>query len=970
MSATADKRPLRLRRLLLTANLLLAIAPALPAFAQEAPGETRPAGTDSNTAPAPAPAPGNEIIVTGTHLGASGFTAPTPVTVMDASRIANTAATTVGEALEQLPAYRPTTTPTTQNIFPANAGARIADLRGLGAARTLVLVNSQRFTPSTSAGTVDLNLIPTLLVNRAEIVTGGASAAYGSDAVSGVVNILLDTRLQGIKANAGYGVTDRGDGQNYFAQFAAGTSFGDDRGHVIFGAEYNKDEGTGGCYTRTFCSNEVGDVTGTPGQDGRPAHNISFDVRTAGLTPGGLITGTVNAAGQRAPARGSPLGGIQFDPNGQPTAFTYGQYPGTLFMQGGSGKGLNYFFGDPALSIPVERYNALTHLEYEFSPALTAYVEGSYGHVKGSTSGPEIRDIGFPAAGDLIKVDNPFLPASIRDTMVANGLSAIVLGKLGRDFGTIDSTSTRDTYRVIGGVKGDLGGSWSWDASAQYGWTDARQDVINNRITANFNKAIDVVSGPAGPVCRVNADADPTNNDPACVPLDIIGQNQWSSAAKAYSFGNSWQDSRYKLAAATANIKGQPFETWAGPVAVAAGAEVRDNSLRIAVDPISASNGFYVFNQTPSQGSVSVLEGYAEVAVPLLRDSPLGKKLELNGAIRQTHYKNKSGSTTGTFDATTWKVGVTYNPVDWLLLRATKSRDIRAPNTSELFTTPVAGLSAVTDPQTNTQVFVRTLNGGNIKLRPEQANTFTAGFTVTPGGSLRGFRFSSDYYNISVDDAIATLGAQNIINSCFTDKDPEICALITRNSSGILDTVANLSLNLNKQQLKGIDFEGAYNTPLGADSSLGLNVLAAHTLNFTNSSQPGVDRAGDNSASGIPSWVVDATADFRFGKFGLNLQGHFLSAGKYDASLVGPEDPAYSVLLPNSVNTNRVPSRFYTNVGVTYDVIDNGARKIELYANVYNLFDVMPPPYWNGNNNTVYYDAVGRRYRVGVRVAY
>ena len=590
--------------------------------------------------------------------------------------------------------------------------------------------------------------------------------------------------------------------------------------------------------------------------------------------------------------------------------------------------------------------------------------------MKGTTTGPEIRDIGFPAAGDIIKVDNPYIPTSIHDTMVANNISALIIGKLGYDFGTIDSVTTRDTYRVIAGGKGDLGGSWKWDGAFQYGFTDYSQKTINDRITANFAKAIDVVDVNGVPTCRVNADSNPNNNDPACVPLNIFGQNQWSAAAKAYSFGTALQDSKFTQTAANLNVRGKPFDTWAGPVSVAAGGEYRNDGLTINVDPISASNGFYVFNQTPSSGSVSVVEGYMEVAVPLLKDSPLGRSLDLNGAVRQAHYSNKSGSTNGTFDATTWKFGATYQPTDWLLLRATKSRDIRAPNTSELFTTPVAGLAAISDPQTNTQVFATVYSGGNINLKPEKADTFTAGFTITPGGALRGFRFSADYYNIGIKNAISTLGAVTIVNSCFTTHDPTICALITRDGNGILQSVSNINLNLNNQTLKGIDFEAAYGIPLGADKSLNLHLLATRTIDFTNSSQPGVNRAGDDSALGIPTWVIDGTADFQIGKFGLNLQGHFLSAGKYDASLVGPEDPGYSILLSNSINTNRVPSRFYTNVGVTYDLINSGSRTVELYANVYNLFDVMPPPYWNGNNNTVYYDAVGRRYRVGVRVTY
>jgi len=959
---------------LLLASVTLGVAPigsVASRAADQAAGVGAQTPVSDQVSEAPSESGGQEIIVTGSRLGGGGFTTPTPVTVLGSDRLQQMASPNIGEALAQLPAFRATTTPANSvvgsNISPVNAGARIADLRGLGPSRTLVLVNSRRFAPSTSTGTVDLNLIPTLLVSRAEIVTGGASAAYGSDAVSGVINLLLDNHLTGLKSTFGFGVTDVGDGKEYSAQIAGGASFVDGRGHVVFGAEYDKDKGTGGCYTRNFCANEVADLTGAAGAGGRPAHNITTDVRTSTLTPGGVISATINAAGVRTPAQGGVLSGIQFDAAGQPTGFTYGLFPNALFMQGGSGAGLNYFFDDPLLSIPVERYNVYGHAEYAFSSAFTGFVEASYGHVEGRPRGPEIRDIGFPSPGDTIKIDNPFLPNSVRQIMSANGIAALTVGKLGYDFGTMDSTSRRDSYRLVGGGSGALGGSWKWDGYLQYGVTDYRQSTINDRITANFAKAIDAVSVNGVAVCRVNADANPANDDPNCVALNILGQKQYSAAAKAYAFGTTLQRTTFDQFAAALNLHGAPLSTWAGPIAVAGGIETRRDQLRIDVDPISAANGFYVYNSTPANGHVSVIEGYGEIAVPLLKDSPLGRSLELNGAVRQAHYNTMSGSTKNTFDATTWKVGVTYKPFSWLMLRATRSRDIRAPNTAELFTSPVGGQAALTDSKTGTQVFAQTFTGGNIGLKPERAQTFTTGVTLQPGGALTGLRFSLDYYKIRIDDAIATLGAQLIVNTCNTTNDPAICALVTRNSSGILQSVKVLYLNLNRQDLRGMDIEAAYHHRLGAGQSFDLRVLATHAIDFTNSSLPGVDRAGDNGYSGVPSWVLDGFATVTANRLQLTAQGHFLSSGKIDATYVGPEDPGYSVTLPNSINTNRVPSRFYTNMGLSYKLVERGNRAIQLYANVINLFDVAPPPLWNGNNNSVYYDNIGRRYRFGVR---
>jgi hypothetical protein len=239
-----------------------------------------------------------------------------------------------------------------------------------------------------------------------------------------------------------------------------------------------------------------------------------------------------------------------------------------------------------------------------------------------------------------------------------------------------------------------------------------------------------------------------------------------------------------------------------------------------------------------------------------------------------------------------------------------------------------------------------------------------------PRGALRGFRFSADYYNIRIKDAIATLGAQVIVDTCNAHNDPTICSLVTRDSNGLLQKVAVLFLNLNRQQVRGLDFEAGYTHSLGTDRSFDLRVLATHAMDFTNSALPGVNRAGDDGPSGVPSWIVDGDASLNWGRFGVDVQGRYISAGKYDATLIGPEDPGYAITLPNSINTNRVPSRFLTNVGVTVDLINRGSHKVQLFGNVYNLFDVFAPPMWNGNNNGVYYDNIGRRYRMGVRVSF
>jgi outer membrane receptor protein involved in Fe transport len=238
----------------------------------------------------------DEITVTGTRIRQDGVTAPTPVTVVDAARIQDLAATNLGNVLNSLPSFRPSANLQTSNIQPRGAGTIQADLRGLAPVRTLVLVNDRRFIPSTQEGTIDLNQIPTMLVERTEVVTGGASAQYGSDAVAGVVNIFTKTRMQGVTAELQYGLTEENDGKNLRAGVAGGTAFGGDRGHVVGAIEYEDNRGVGNCYERDWCAEEWQVITNTgsatPGAPGAkligyPANNILPQARTVNAVQGG-----------------------------------------------------------------------------------------------------------------------------------------------------------------------------------------------------------------------------------------------------------------------------------------------------------------------------------------------------------------------------------------------------------------------------------------------------------------------------------------------------------------------------------------------------------------------------------------------------------------------------------------------------------------------------------------------------------
>lgn len=894
------------------------------------------------------------IIVTGSRIARTGFTAPTPVTQIGSDRLENLGVSNVGEALEDLPSFRAASSPQTAGVTIGAGGARTVDLRGLGAPRSLVLVNGRRFVPSTAEGTVDTNLIPSLLIDRVELVTGGASAAYGSDAVAGVVNFILDNDFEGVRGNVQLGISERGEDQDYFASLAVGTSFADDRGHLLIGGEYHDNEGLGGCYEYFLCAQEWQVLSNsTPGVNGYPAFYLTDDVHTALLTQGGRIIG--------AP----PLGTIQFDAEGNPVPFELGILPG-LFMGGGSGDYQNPFRSAGLVKVPVERYSLYGRAEYEFD-ALTVFAEGSFGSVDVFTEGAQPRDFG--ANFLRISQDNPYIPAEIRPLLTPG--APLVIGRAGDDFGPALGYTTTETLRATGGVEGEFaGGAWTWDAYYQYGQTDYSQIVRNNRITANWLRAIDAVVDPASGdiVCRATLSPDPDVRAAAagCEPINIFGQYQWSQAGKDYAFGTGRQETQLRQHVVAANVQGSLFETWAGPVSLAAGLEYRSDKISGTTDPISAANGFYVANgQSFDAPAVEVREGYLETVVPLADGTPGAYLLELNGAVRLTDY-----STSGS--VTTWKAGAVYEPVEGVRLRGTLSRDIRAPNVNELFSPVTTGFASILDRATGINSLTQIFSGGNPDLDPEKADTWTVGVVLQPA-FLPGLRFSADYYDIEIQDAIGVIGAQTIANRCYEGAQ-EYCALLTRGADGSIVAARDQYQNINQIITRGIDFELDYTTYVG-EGSLSLRALATYVDDLiTIDSVGSTDRAGMtgipvSQSPGIPDWVLDATINYEQDWFGMTLQAHYIAEGKYDVTLIGPDDPGYDISLPNSINDNTVSDFLTFTLSTRFTVADVMGGEVQFYTVIDNLFDADPPlaPGSTGYTNGVLFDQVGRRYRAGFR---
>jgi iron complex outermembrane receptor protein len=967
--------------ILLSACALGAIGAALatPAFAQsstaalaaqESTATPAQTATPADTGPATAAdtaATGQEIIVTGTRI-ASGFAAPTPVTVLTNQRTQALAITNVGDALNQLPAFRPSASATTQANNGGNIGARLLDLRGLEPKRTLVLVDGHRFVPSTSTGSVDVNLIPGALLQRTDIVTGGASAAYGSDAVAGVANFVLNHKLTGISAEVQGGISQRGDNASQYVSIAGGTQIGE-RVHVILAGEYENNDGMGTCNSRKWCAANTLILGNSPaGTGGLPANLIIGNVNTSTSSPAGVINQSFDASGRAiGTAATDPLRGNTFNPDGSVRRFQYGTFVGPLFMLGGEGSGRNGFIEPLLLKVPVRRYTGYGSIQADLTDHITATLDLSYGRVEGHVVSNVLRDFNGSLMG-RIQRNNPFIPAAIQQAMDASGAQSFILGRTGFDLGPAQADSVTQTYRSVAALKGDLGSRWKWDIAYEYGKTKFRQDGYNLLNVLNLPKAVAAVRNSSGQiVCAINADAITTNDDASCAPLNLFGENRFSQAAKNYVTGRGWQTTTNEQNDVTANVQGSLFDLPAGPLSIAVGAEYRRDSISGDADAVSRQNGFFQLNGSAiAAGHINVKEAYGEAEIPVLKESALGYSLNFNGAIRRTDY-----STSGA--VTTWKAGGVYEPIRAIRLRATKSRDIRAPNLFELRGPTVKSTIGLTDPRNGLQTNPTIFTGSNPNLTPEKADSLTLGVVLAPtGGFARRMRLSVDYYDIKVKNVIGPLGAQSIVNFCQQGVTAQ-CAFVTRDSGGTITEVRDVNQNSARLRTRGFDIEFQYRQPLGKMGDLNLQMLANITQELTTAD--GVDRAGQNGVRtgtipGTPDYTLDGVLTWAKGDFSLVAHGHYIPHGIFWTNFTDPSQAGYSVTGATGVNNNQVSARAYFDLAANLKIPMKGGWKPEFFVAINNVLDQDPPriPGASGGTNQILYDPVGRSFKFGARV--
>lgn len=951
----------------------LALALAQPAQAQEAGGE------DLLT----------EVTVTGSRVERTGFVAPTPTSVVSSDDLQRTAPIAIAEALTQLPSFRIASSPVTANTF--------ADLRRVGAQRTLVLVDGRRHVPSQSNGTVDLNVVPAAMVERTEVVTGGASASWGSDAVSGVVNIVLRKDLEGFIGNVQGGISRYNDNETLSGSFAFGHRLGD-RTHLLVGAEYANSEGVGSSHPPEFARpwGINGSVGNTSTTNGLPGTIHAYDVRRSTLSPGGLIISVPLTATNPSLVA---LRGLQFLPNGQTGRFGFGQVFGNR-MIGGTDNAGEYTNVGGAVIYPLERYTVLAHLDHELNDDTRVFLEGSFAHSLTDGRGNPARNEGTTPFGNTptctqdasapvgarfrtssatalgaitVGIDNPYLPANVRTLMQGGGINCFSMGRSWREPGMGEFQAHDGVPQMLRGAvgaSGKLAGSWTWDAYFQTGRTEYNTVRRFNRNEAKFRNAMDAVdeglmrSGLRNNniVCRINADASTANDDPACVPVNMFGYGSIAPAAMAYFLGTSRLEQWTWQSVGAATLRGEPFSIWAGPVSVATGLEYRQERLRAIADPIAENNGWHTGNVKSIQGSYEAREVFAEAVLPLAKDLPLARELDLSLAARHTDYTSSGG-------VTTWKAGLSYTLNDQLRLRATRSRDIRAGNLGELFTATSVTVGNVRNPLTNVTTQVPVTTRGNPTLDPEKADTTTAGIVYSPSW-LDGLRLSADWYHIEIKGLIGVIQAQQVLDRCYLDNLAQFCADVATGTGGAITGVTVRQQNLNFFETEGVDIEAAYRFPLSAlaqslPGRVNLRVLANYVGKLATTAAINATTTDIAGQYTNPDWTVFGTVGYDLGRWSATLDLRYFASGTIDNTKVvgtGPLD----------ININDVASNFLTNASVQYDIGGRGAlQDAQVYLRVNNLFDRgIPFPSQGFGGVAASEFLVGREFRVGARVRF
>ncbi len=947
------------------------------------------------------------VIVTGSRIVSSNLESAAPIQTVNAEDIQESGVVNLQDILAKNPVFgSPEINRSNSNFQTSSVGVSTIDLRNLGTARTLVLVDGRRFVsgiPGDAA--VDLNTIPVQFIERVDVLTGGQSSIYGSDAVAGVVNIIYKKNFEGIAFDAQYGETADSDGDETQLAVTFGTSSADGRGNLMGHISYT-DQGSVFSRDRERSAIDQASrgafVTGDPDDFfiAQSPFNSSFAPQGRFFTANG------------------PGAGITFDANGNVIPWsTNGS--ATLAATGFNRSAFR------TIAVPLERYLFASRGEYEYTENHRAFFEGTYASSQATSvlePFPLAADDIFPASGgqvpaeslvDGVLLRNPLVPDVVFNSAAdedGDGLRDYFFTRRLSDVGTRGNVADRDTFRVVGGLEGDLfDNNWRYQAYYIYGQTKESQTSSGQVNVLNFRSAlqaipdIDDLDGDGNITEAICLDANA--REQGCVPINVFGFNSITPEAFDYIKAPGLLGTFTEQKVAGAYVSGSLFELPAGDFGISVGAEYREEFARSEFDPLQQA-GLNAGNAIPrTEGEFDVSEAYLEVQVPILADVPFAQRLSASAAVRFADY-----STVGS--TLSWNAGLEWAPISQLRFRATTALATRAPNINELFSPPsqnfptglndpclgvtatsttaasaacrmdpgVAANIALNGAFTLNQPDLQGISGfdrGNPNLQEEEGESWTVGAVFQPEGVpfLQNFAFTLDYYRIDIKDAIVATPRQFILDQCYTG-DTSFCDFILRrpaaigaNSAGSLDEIDSAETNSGGEFAEGIDLTVSYAQLVGP-GNLKARLAYTHVLDQFRIPLPGADK--DNIAGEVEDGLTQPedravlTLGYDIGKFSGVVTTTYLGKVSLDDQFLAGFD-----LEPGSYG---VGSKTYVDLQVSYAPTDTW----QIYVGADNVLDESPPPIISGlpgndtgtETDTNLYDALGTFWYAGVRVKF
>jgi len=936
-----------------------------------------------------------EIVVTGTRIKRPDLTSNSPLTAVSEAEIRYQGAVSVESVLNKLPQF---TADANDNVSNGSDGTSNINLRHLGSNRVLVLLNGQRMLPQQA---VDTNFVPSALVQRIDVVTGGASAVYGSDAMSGVVNFVLRDNLNGFRFDAQSSVYQHSNGDDYLHGLADAKDYARAPSTVIDGAKID----VNGAYGHNFADGR-GNITVYGGfrksnpvtQDTRDVSACALDPADdagTGLTCGGssnnqwglftLLTG---------PNKGQTLN------NTKDGAHTWVPYDSSFLYNYSP---TNYFQRSD------KRYTAGAFAKYKFSDAAELY--GSFMYMNDHTFSQAAPSALFQGTTFTINCDNPYLSAAQANTLCgsAAGTSQTEDTFIGYRLTTPRRDDLRhEDFRYTAGLRGQIAKGFSYDVN--YLRSEVRYDetYMNNVDNVKAQRALNVVNVNGTPTCQSVIDG----SDPSCLPIDVFAYNAIDPNNLPYIFSNSSTKSRNKQSVISGTINGDlgaygiksPWSECG--IGIALGGEHRRESLVFTADAIAQQNG-----TSNSDGIITVNEGYGEIEVPILADLPFAKDLTINGGARYSSYHNQQNSTgfSSDFNVWTYKAELSWAPNSDLRLRASYNHAIRAPNITELFGAVGLGNVTATDPCAGSnpalslEVCERTgvtaaqygsipecpagtcvqQYGGNRDVKPEKADTYTVGVILTPR-MLRNFSLSVDYFHIKIKDYISSIDPSLTISQCANTGDPYYCGLFHRDPrSGVLfgndGYVVGTTLNTGYLMTSGIDVTSSYNFGIGKLGKIDLDLVGSYLAKLVTEPLPGLGSYDCRGLYGYtcgepsPKWRHQLRTTWEIpgpNKATLSLAWRYFGSVKLSSL---SNQTAFEGLTPSQIN-RKIKAYNYFDLATTITL----DKKLTLRAGVNNLFDKDPPAiaqgilasFGNGNTYPGVYDPLGRTIFVGATVEF